>query len=67
MLTLEQACTILQGTKPKRRRHDRYQQRDDLQHRFAAPCWMCQTVTNLNRSSTLISGCEPVKTERKVL
>ena len=35
MLTLEQACTILQGTKPKRRRHDRYQQRDDIQHRFA--------------------------------
>lgn len=35
MLSLEQACTILRGTKPKRRRHDRYRQRDDLQHRFA--------------------------------
>jgi len=35
MLTLEQACTILRGTKPKRRRHDRYRQRDELQHRFA--------------------------------
>lgn len=34
-LSLEQACTILRGTKPKRRRHDRYRQRDDLQHRFA--------------------------------
>lgn len=35
MLTLEQACTILQGTKPKRRKRDRHQQRDELQHRFA--------------------------------
>ena len=29
MLTLEQACTILRGTKPKRRRCD------ELHHRFA--------------------------------
>ena len=35
MLSLEQACTILRGTKPKRRRRDRYRQRDDVQHRFA--------------------------------
>ena len=35
MLTLEQACTILRGTKPKRRKRDRHQQRDELQHRFA--------------------------------
>lgn len=35
MLSLEQACTILRGTKPKRRKRDRYRQRDDLQHRFA--------------------------------
>lgn len=35
MLSLEQACTILRGTKPKRRKRDRHQQRDDLQHRFA--------------------------------
>ena len=35
MLTLEQACTILRGTKPKRRKRDRYRQRDELQHRFA--------------------------------
>ena len=35
MLTLEQACTILRGTKPKRRKRDRYRQRDNLQHRFA--------------------------------
>ena len=34
MLTFEQACTILRGTKPKRRRRDRHRQRDDLQHRF---------------------------------
>ena len=33
--TYEQACTILRGTKPKRRKRDRHQQRDDLQHRFA--------------------------------
>lgn len=33
--TYEQACTILQGTKPKRRKRDRHQQRDELQHRFA--------------------------------
>lgn len=35
MLSLEQACTILRGTKPKRRKRDRHQQRDELQHRFA--------------------------------
>ena len=35
MLTLEQSCTILRGTKPKRRKRDHYRQRDDLQHRFA--------------------------------
>ena len=35
MLTLEQACTILRGTKPKRRKLDRHQQRDELQYRFA--------------------------------
>ena len=35
MLTFEQACTILQNTKPKRRRRDRYRQRDNLQHHFA--------------------------------
>ena len=33
--TYEQACTILRGTKPKRRKRDRHQQRDELQHRFA--------------------------------
>lgn len=33
--TFEQACTILRGTKPKRRKRDRHQQRDELQHRFA--------------------------------
>lgn len=32
--TYEQACTILRGTKPKRRKRDRHQQRDELQHRF---------------------------------
>ena len=35
MLSYEQACTILRGTKPKRRKRDRHQQRDELQHRFA--------------------------------
>lgn len=35
MLSLEQACTILRGTKPKRRKRDRHQQRDESQHRFA--------------------------------
>lgn len=35
MLSYEQACTILRGTKPKRRKRDRYRQRDGLQHRFA--------------------------------
>lgn len=34
MLTLEQACTILRGTKPKRRKRERHQQRDELQQRF---------------------------------
>lgn len=34
MLTFEQAHTILQNTKPKRRKRDRHQQRDELQHRF---------------------------------
>ena len=66
MLTLEQACTILRGTKPKRRRCDRY--RNETNYSIALrPCWMCQTVINLNSGSTIISGCEPVRTERTTL
>lgn len=34
-MKIEQACSILEETKPKRRKRDRYRQRDELQHRFA--------------------------------
>ena len=33
-MKIEQARTILRETKPKRRRRDRYRQRDELQHQI---------------------------------
>lgn len=35
MLSFEKACAILRGTRPERRRRDRYRQRDELQHYLA--------------------------------
>lgn len=66
MLTLEQACTILRGTKPNAASVTATGNETNYSIALRL-CWMCQTVINLNSGSTIISGCEPVRTERTTL